>query len=118
MIFGVAKAIARQHVAMDDHDVLILDLSDVPHLGVTSSLAIENAIQDAYGNDRHVFIVGAVGQTRRRLNKLGILDNLPRHHLQMDRLQALRRAVELVKDPGSASQMGESHLRESESVKK
>ncbi|MGJ3244704.1 MAG: bicarbonate transporter BicA [Elainellaceae cyanobacterium] len=117
MIFGVAKAIARQHVAMDDHDALILDLSDVPHLGVTSSLAIENAIQDAYGNDRHVFIVGAVGQTRRRLNKLGILDNLPRHHLQMDRLQALRRAVELVKESGSGPQTDEPHLRESESVK-
>lgn len=40
MIFGVSKAIAHQQTAMKDHDVLILDLSDVPLLGVTSSLAL------------------------------------------------------------------------------
>lgn len=97
MIFGVSKAISRQHNAMEDHDVLIVDLSDVPHLGVTSSLAIENAIQEAIDNSRQVFIVGATGQTKRRLQKFGILSMLPAHHLHLDRTEALRQAVATIK---------------------
>ena len=69
MMFGVSKAIAREHTAMKDHDVLILDLSDVPLLGVTASLAIENAIKDAVESGRHVFIVGAAGKIKQRLEK-------------------------------------------------
>ena len=96
MIFGVSKAIAREHTAMKEHNALILDLSDVPHMGVTSSLAIENAIQDAVEKGRHVFIVGAAGKIRQRLEKLGILAMIPPQHLLMSREEALRQAVALV----------------------
>jgi sulfate permease, SulP family len=96
MIFGVSKAIARQQTAMKDHDVLILDLSDVPLLGVTSSLALENAIQEACEKGRQVFIVGAAGQTKRRLERFGMLRFVPAEHLLMDRKEALKQAVALV----------------------
>jgi SulP family sulfate permease len=96
MIFGVSKAISRQQVAMEDHDVLILDLSDVPHLGVTSSLAIENAIKEAYEKGRQVFIVGATGQTQKRLQRFGILDMLPPNNVLMDRQEALEQALALL----------------------
>ena len=96
MIFGVAKAISREQTAMKDHDVLILDLTEVPHVGVTSSLALENAIQDAVDKERHVFIVGATGKTKQRLQKLGILDKLPPSNILIDRVEALRQAVNLV----------------------
>ncbi|NER48440.1 MAG: SulP family inorganic anion transporter [Symploca sp. SIO1A3] len=96
MIFGVSKAISRQQVAMKDHDVLIVDLSDVPHVGVTSSLAIENAIKEAYEKGRQVFIVGAKGQTARRLQDLGVLAMLPPNNVLMDRREALEQAVALV----------------------
>ncbi len=93
MIFGVSKAIAREHNAMQDADVLVMDLSDVPLLGVTASLAIENAIQDAFDKGRQVFIVGAAGKIKRRLEKFGILDQLPPENLLMDRTAALRQAI-------------------------
>ncbi|MGP1386587.1 MAG: bicarbonate transporter BicA [Thainema sp.] len=96
MIFGVAKAISREQKAMSTCEALILDLDDVPHLGVTSSLAIENAIREAVDQQRQVFLVGATGQTRRRLEKLGMMELIPREHLLMDRTDALRRAVALV----------------------
>jgi SulP family sulfate permease len=98
MIFGVSKAIARQQTAMEDHDVLIMDLSDVPHLGVTASLALENAIKEACDKGRHVFIVGAAGKIKRRLEKLGVLDMLPPHHLLMDRKETLKQALLLIND--------------------
>ncbi|WP_448563746.1 bicarbonate transporter BicA [Trichothermofontia sp.] len=100
MIFGVSKAIAREHNAMQDADVLVMDLSDVPLLGVTASLAIENAIRDAVDQGRLVFIVGAAGKIKRRLEKFGILDQLPPENLLMDRTMALRQALTHLKDKG------------------
>jgi SulP family sulfate permease len=100
MIFGVSKAIARQHNAIERYEVLILDLSDVPLLGVTSSLAIENAIKDAVDNDRDVYIVGAAGSIKRRLEDFGILNMLSPDRLLMDRREALRRAVSTIAQPG------------------
>ncbi|MEB3218536.1 MAG: SulP family inorganic anion transporter [Nostocales cyanobacterium 94392] len=96
MIFGVSKAIAREQTAMKDHDVLILDLTDVPHIGVTSSLAVENMIKDALDKGRHVFIVGAKGKIKHRLQKLGIFNILPAHHIVMEREEALKQALSLV----------------------
>ncbi|AUT02913.1 sodium-independent anion transporter [Nostoc sp. CENA543] len=97
MIFGVSKAIAREHSAMADSDVLIVDLSDVPMLGVTASLAIENAIKDASEQGRHVLIVGATGKVKRRLENFGVSRFVQPHHMFVDRLEALKQAVALVK---------------------
>jgi SulP family sulfate permease len=96
MIFGVAKAISREHTAMEDHDILIVDLTDVPVMGVTSSLAIQNAIEDALDQGRQVMIVGAMGKVKQRLEKLGVLAKLPPHHLLVDRTEALRQAIALL----------------------
>lgn len=108
MIFGVAKAIAREHNAVRHCEALIFDLSDVPHIGVTSSLAIENALKDALDDEREIYIVGATGQIKRRLERLGLFSLIPAEHLLMDRTEALRRAV------GSVSQDATAELRLSE----
>ncbi len=111
MIFGVAKAISRQHMAMEDHDVLILDLSDVPMIGVTSSLALENAVKEACEQGRQVFIVGAAGQIKWRLERLGVFEMIPHDHLLMDRRDALKQAVAFV-SPGSRNSTSETEVSE------
>lgn len=93
MIFGVAKAISREQKALKYCEALILDLSDVPHMGVTSSLTVENAIEEAIDKECNVFIVGATGQTKRRLEKLGIWARIPPQHLLADRTEALRQCA-------------------------
>lgn len=93
MSFGVSKAIARQHNAVKDCDVVVMDLSDVPHMGVTASLEIENAIRDAVDRGRQVYIVGAADKVKQRLEKLGIFQIIPDRHLFTDRTEALRQAV-------------------------
>ncbi|UKO97767.1 bicarbonate transporter BicA [Nostoc sp. UHCC 0870] len=103
MIFGVSKAIAREHSAMADSDVLIVDLSDVPMLGVTASLAIENAIKDACEQERHVLIVGATGKVKRRLENFGVARFVPPHYMFVDRVEALKQAVALVKSGSDAA---------------
>jgi SulP family sulfate permease len=96
MIFGVAKAISREHGAIKNYDVLIVDLAEVPFLGVTSSLAIENAIQEAIDEGREVIVVGATGKVKRRLEKLGIQGLIPEHHWMDNRLNALKEGFALV----------------------
>ncbi|MGB7247891.1 MAG: SulP family inorganic anion transporter [Phormidesmis sp.] len=96
MIFGVAKAITREHNAIKECDAIVFDLSDVTHMGVTASLTIESAIKEAIEKGRHVFIVGATGQTRRRLENLKVLSLLPPNHLFDSREEALKYAASIV----------------------
>ena len=93
MIFGVAKAINREHNAISDCKAVVFDLSKVSHLGVTAALAVENAVEEAIEVGRQVFVVGASGTTRRRLEKLGLFSKLPAERTEIDRREALRTAV-------------------------
>ncbi|WP_036484674.1 SulP family inorganic anion transporter [Myxosarcina sp. GI1] len=104
MIFGVAKAISRQHNLINNFRALILDLSDVPIIGVTSALALENAISEAIEKERQIFVVGATGQTERRLKKLRVVAEIPPENFSGDRTETLRRAVSYVDTQGVASQ--------------
>ena len=72
---------------------MVFDLSKVSHLGVTAALAVENAVEEAIEVGRQVFVVGASGTTRRRLEKLGLFSKLPAERTEIDRREALRTAV-------------------------
>jgi sulfate permease, SulP family len=93
MIFGVAKAIAREHNAIRDCKAVIFDLSEVSHLGVTAALAVENAVEEAIEKGRQVFVVGAADTTQRRLEKLGLFKKLPAERTSISRHEALQQAV-------------------------
>ncbi|MGB3203932.1 MAG: STAS domain-containing protein, partial [Crinalium sp.] len=75
-------------------------LSDVPLLGVTASLAIENAIRDAHDKGLQVYIVGASDKIQHRLQKLGLFDLITAEHILSDRTVALRQAVDLAYSKG------------------
>ncbi len=98
MIFGVAKAISREHNLINDYQALVLDLSEVPILGVTSGLALENAITEAVEKGRQVFLVGVSGQAEKRLRKMGVMEKIPTQNVISDRTTALREAVSYVND--------------------
>jgi len=93
MIFGVAKAISREHNAFGDCEAVIFDLHEVSHLGVTASLALENAIKEAIEVGRSVYLVLQPGATRRRLEKLKLLEQIPDNCITTHRSDALRQAV-------------------------
>ncbi|XHX78853.1 MAG: SulP family inorganic anion transporter [Stenomitos frigidus ULC029] len=96
MIFGLSKAIAREHNAMQAADALVMDLSDVPLLGVTASLAIENAIRDAHDKGLQLYLVGASPKIQSRLERLGLFDLITAEHILDDRTEALHQAVDHV----------------------
>jgi SulP family sulfate permease len=93
MIFGVAKTINREHNAIEECEAVVFDLSEVSHLGVTASLALENAIKEAIEVGRSVYLVVLPGATRKRLEKLKLLDLLPDSHVSEKRFEVLLHAV-------------------------
>ena len=84
--FGAAKGISERMMLVRQYTILLLDMTDVPHLGVTASLAIERMVQEAAQHDRQVLVAGAAGKVKRRLEMFGIPS------LVDTRLAALREA--------------------------
>lgn len=96
LIFGLAKAISRQHAVLPDHEVLILDFTDVPMLGVSSSLALETMVLEDTQKAQPVLIVGAAGEVASRLNKLGLFKVVAPEHICNTRHEALERAHDIL----------------------
>ncbi|KPJ91554.1 MAG: Bicarbonate transporter BicA [Gammaproteobacteria bacterium SG8_15] len=94
MIFGLAKAIARKSIEIENCDAIILDFGAVPHMGVSSSLALEEMIEENVKAGRDVYIVGAQGQTWKRLEDLGVTAVVPAANILNNRARALRSALE------------------------
>ncbi|MEM6611950.1 MAG: SulP family inorganic anion transporter [Cyanobacteria bacterium P01_C01_bin.72] len=76
MSYGAARTIAF-HMGQN-FDVLILDLTNVPLVGVTAAMTIEAEIKAAHRQRQgKIFIVGANGQVKERLQKFRVQDTLP-----------------------------------------
>jgi SulP family sulfate permease len=93
LIFGSAKAITRQQNDIAEARSLVVDLTDVPHLGVTTALAIEGAVRDAVAHGCHVYFAGMQEQPKKRLEALGVGKLIGAEHWLDKRVDALKRAV-------------------------
>jgi SulP family sulfate permease len=93
MIFGTSRVISRKYSEIEECNTLIIDLTDVYHLGVSSALALEESILDMTKASRCVYIIGAKGQVKERLQNLGILSAIPENNLLDSRLEAMERAL-------------------------
>ena len=93
MSFGAAKAITQRQSILDNYEILFIDLTDVPLLGVTATLALEKTVGAAYEKSLDVFVVGAAGKVQKRLQRFNILERIPRENLTETRVEALRLAL-------------------------
>ncbi|MDT8387516.1 MAG: SulP family inorganic anion transporter [Thiogranum sp.] len=93
MIFGTSRIISRKNSEVKNCQSLIVDVSEVVHLGLSAALALEEAIVHMANAGRSVQIVVAGGQPYQRLENMGILKRLPAQSITSDRLSALERAV-------------------------
>jgi SulP family sulfate permease len=114
MIFGVSRAITRKNSGNEACRALIIDISKVDHLGVSSALALEEAMLDMLRAGRRVYVVGAYGQPRDRLERLGILQQLPAENITTNRTVAMERAIYgsndiVVNDRESEPLIGSAH---------
>ena len=93
LIFGAAKAVTRQQYALTGARSLVVDLTDVPHLGVTAALAVESIIREAAQQGCRVYLAGLNPQTTKRFESLDINDVVPAENWIAKRVDALKRAV-------------------------
>ncbi len=93
LIFGAAKAITRQQHEIAQAKSLIVDLTAVPHLGVTTSLAIEGAVRDAVQHGCRVYFSGLQAQPRKRLLSLRMERVVPTERWVDIRADALKLAI-------------------------
>jgi SulP family sulfate permease len=93
MVFGAAKALTRQQNDLVGARSLVIDLTDVPHLGVTTSLALEGVIREAAAHGCRIYLSGFQEQPRKRLGNLGVDKLVPEDNWISKRVDALKRAV-------------------------
>ncbi|MFC3095966.1 SulP family inorganic anion transporter [Alteromonas sediminis] len=97
MIFGVSKALARERSSIADHDVVLIDLSDVSLLDDTMSLSIENLIHEVREMNKAVVVIVKTEAGKQQLLRL-----LEEHHeslddiLVKDRTHALQLATDML----------------------
>ncbi|MEM6837048.1 MAG: SulP family inorganic anion transporter [Cyanobacteria bacterium P01_C01_bin.120] len=97
MSFGAARTISF-HMGRA-YDVLILDLSDVPLIGVTASLTIETEVKLARRNGcGKILIVGAQGQVEDRLRRFQVQNTLPAGNFLPTCYHALKLASMVLED--------------------
>tara|TARA_E500000178_G_C17009341_1_gene749751 strand:- start:1578 stop:2534 length:957 start_codon:yes stop_codon:yes gene_type:complete len=96
LFFGLAKAISRQRAVLSEHQLLLLDFTEVPSIGVSSSLAVEQMIFDDLGIHKPVFMVGMNKNVSERMRRLGVLDHIPQEHVFALREEALKQAANLL----------------------
>lgn len=91
--FGAAKGLARRLGAADEYGVLVLDLTDVPMIDSSASLAVEDAVRQAHDRHKPVYLVGVGPAIENVLRQLGVIDMIGEDHRYETRFEALRHAV-------------------------
>ncbi len=95
--FAIAKRLSRRLGLAEDYAVLVLDLTAVPLIDSSASLALEDAVLDALRQQRCVFIAGLAPSVHDTLDRIGTLSKLPPDCCQESRLSAFRAAGAAVK---------------------
>lgn len=94
--FGAANEVGRRLGSEAGYNVLVLDLSATPFVDSSASLAIEGVIRHAVSRDQPVFLVGMMPSVERVLAQLRVLRLVPDERRFKTRLEAFRRAADVV----------------------
>ena len=70
--FGAAKGISARMGLIQNYKILILDITEVPRIGISASLAIERMVQEAQTSGRTILIAGANSKLQKRLRQFGV----------------------------------------------
>ena len=93
MSFGAGQGMTRRVVADGTCKVLVVDLTDVPFVDATASLAIEDIVQRTRAQGVQVLLAGIHANVERILERIGVLKTIPAECRPGNRLAALKQAV-------------------------
>tara|TARA_B100000401_G_C52533856_1_gene590430 strand:- start:382 stop:705 length:324 start_codon:yes stop_codon:yes gene_type:complete len=95
--FGAAKGISSRMGLIKNYKALILDLSDVPRVGVTASLAIERIVHEAESHSQRCLIVSGTTKVVERLRRVGVTGEF------METMEtAIEKAINIVREQEAA----------------
>ncbi|WP_371187606.1 SulP family inorganic anion transporter [Thalassotalea maritima] len=88
MMFGLSRAMSRQHRVLPDYSYVVMDISDVSFIDDTIALTLENAIAETKEHNVELLLVRRSNGISSKLAKLGILDLVPDSHQFSSRADA------------------------------
>ncbi len=80
LIFGAAQTITRQQSQLTSARVLVIDMSQVPHIGVSTALVMEGVVRESSQKGNNVFFIGLQEQPLQRFNALEFDHWVPREN--------------------------------------
>lgn len=95
--FGAANEMTRRISSVGQHDVLIIDLLDVPRVDGSAAFALEEIIQRAASAKQSVIIVGLNLAVAKLLKRIGALDDVKETLRFASRGEAVRSALALLR---------------------
>ncbi len=104
--FGSARDIARMMQSSTAKDALVVDLSDVPFIDTSASMALEEVIIGLREMNDTVILCGMRDPVRNTLTKTGVLKLLDSHQIVGARLEALKSAQRYIADVKPAAGTG------------
>ncbi|MDA0260792.1 MAG: STAS domain-containing protein, partial [Proteobacteria bacterium] len=90
--FGAAKEMARKMAIIGQYEILILDVSAVPMVDSSASMAIEDVINQARMRGLPAYFVGLTPRVTTVLERIGVLKLVAPEHRFATRLAALAAA--------------------------
>ena len=99
--YAAAKGISNKLMACTSHETLLLDFSNVPHIDVSTAMALEEVILDSHLAEQNVFIVGARPAVEKILHAMRVATLIPDQYHFLDREAALEAASALLSAPDS-----------------
>ena len=97
--FGAAKEMAKRMSEADRYDILILDLTSVPMIDSSASMAIEDVVKLSQHRGHPVYLVGLSDRVTRVLQKIGVLSLVGPEHQFVSMLESLRAAANELDTP-------------------
>ena len=88
-------------MACTSHETLLLDFSNVPHIDVSTAMALEEVILDSHLAAQNVLIVGAKFEVEKILHGMRVATLIPDNYHFPDRTAALEAAAQLLSAPDS-----------------
>lgn len=100
--FGSARDLTRLMRSSAGREALVVDLSDVPFIDTSASMALEEVILQARETDDAVILCGLRGPVRDTLERTGVMALFGARQQAATRLQALQMARDCIADNGGA----------------
>ncbi len=97
--FGAAKGMVRRLSHFDNYKILVLDLSAVPMVDLTASMALNDMICDTLDTaGQKVLLVGMRPKVKIFLQQQNVLKPLSEEFIHLERLSALIHAAQLIEN--------------------